>query len=250
MNKSDALDKLGIALSKAQAEMPAVKFDSKNPFLKNKYASLGAIIETSKTILGKHGLSIVQHIGGDGNYMEVETVLLHESGQWMSHNASLPVMEQKGLTIPQSSGSVLTYLRRYALAAVLGMYSDEDTDGGSAETDSPPVNKKAEAVKIQRPYAPDYLVKAVEVNAGKFEGSLGKDDKAILASALDGVIGDDGRYAVCNYLTGFESTKDIPDGYIKALLSWLGVSKFGDVVNDLAVVEAGNILELLEKEGE
>ena len=60
MNKSESVVKLSGALAKAQAEMPAVEKNATNPFLKNRYADLGAVIEAAKPILARHGLSVVQ----------------------------------------------------------------------------------------------------------------------------------------------------------------------------------------------
>ena len=73
MNKSESIQNLSAALSKAQAEMPAIKFDSKNPFPKNDYASLGAIIAGARPVIAKHGLSVAQLTfgeDGDGNKPE------------------------------------------------------------------------------------------------------------------------------------------------------------------------------------
>ena len=122
-------DNLATALSKAQGEMPAVKFDSKNPFLKNNYASLGAIIATSKPILAKHGLAVTQLVYNEGDQVGVETILMHSSGEHISTRISMATEAEKGKSAAQVAGSIITYLRRYSLAAILGMYADEDGDG-------------------------------------------------------------------------------------------------------------------------
>ena len=148
-----SLELLGAALAKAQAEMPPVKFDSTNPFLKNRYATLGAVIETSRPILAKHGLAIaqfpvssegeVQVITSDADKPDtqvtthrkgvvsvgIRTVLMHESGQSLESSILLPMIKEKGKSEAQVAGSVFSYLRRYAWASVLGIYADEDTDG-------------------------------------------------------------------------------------------------------------------------
>ncbi len=131
MNHSETIGKLAEALSRAQAEMHAAKFNSVNPFLKNNYADLGSIIDTAKPTLGKYGLAVTQHPFNDGDRVGVETVLTHASGEWISSSLSLPLADEKGKSGAQVAGSIITYLRRYTLSAVLGMYSDEDTDGNS-----------------------------------------------------------------------------------------------------------------------
>ena len=60
MTRSESITHLATALAKAQAEMPVAVFDATNPFLKSKYASLGAVIQASRPILAKHKLSLVQ----------------------------------------------------------------------------------------------------------------------------------------------------------------------------------------------
>lgn len=130
MNKSASIASLSVALSKAQAEMPSVKMNSVNPFLRNKFADLGAVIEASRPILAKHGLSVSQFPVSFDNRIGVTTILLHESGEYLEETALLQVEEEKGKSAAQVAGSIITYLRRYSWSAVLGLYADEDTDGG------------------------------------------------------------------------------------------------------------------------
>ena len=139
MNKSESIQNLSAALSKAQAEMPAIKFDSKNPFLKNDYASLGAIIAGARPVIAKHGLSVSQLTFGEDGVAGVETVLMHTSGEWISSSISMPVGEEKGKSSAQVAGSIVTYLRRYSLASILGIYSDEDGDGNKVEPERKPI---------------------------------------------------------------------------------------------------------------
>jgi hypothetical protein len=152
MTRSESITHLAAALARAQAEMPVAVFDATNPFLKSKYASLGSVIQASRPILAKYKLSLVQFpiseirrltpalspveaergsgaIGPD--YIGVESVLTHESGEFVSERIVIPLTEEKGKTKVQCAGSTLTYLRRYSWAAILGMYSDEDGDGAT-----------------------------------------------------------------------------------------------------------------------
>jgi hypothetical protein len=149
MTRSESITHLAAALARAQAEMPVAVFDAANPFLKSKYATLGSVIQASRPILAKHKLSLVQfpisqgtphptcgHLlpsaekdGGD--YIGVESILTHESGEFVSERILIPLTEEKGKTRVQCAGSTLTYLRRYSWASILGMYSDEDSDGSS-----------------------------------------------------------------------------------------------------------------------
>ena len=76
-------------------------------------------------------MSLVQFPVSEANGIGVESVLSHESGEFVSERILIPLMEEKGKTKVQCAGSTLTYLRRYSWAAILGMYSDEDSDGSS-----------------------------------------------------------------------------------------------------------------------
>lgn len=143
MKKSETIVKLAGAMSKAQAEMPAVKMNAVNPFLKNKYADLGAVIETSRPVLARHGLAVVQTPVSDGDKIGVTTIITHESGEWMEDTIMLDIGEEKGKSRAQVAGSVITYLRRYSLSAILGMYADEDTDASAPKPTAKPAQSSA-----------------------------------------------------------------------------------------------------------
>ena len=164
MQKSESIKELASALTKAQAEMPAIKFDSKNPFLKNDYASLGAIIAGARPVIAKHGLSVSQLTFGEDGVAGVETVLMHTSGEWISSSISMPVGEEKGKSSAQVAGSIVTYLRRYSLASILGIYSDEDGDGNAPEQANP--NRRRTATprpdEPDRPLTPNEIASAVQ----------------------------------------------------------------------------------------
>jgi hypothetical protein len=129
MNKSPSISKLADALSKAQAEMPAVKMNASNPFLKNKYADLGAVIEATRPVLTKNGLSISQFPTSDGDRIGLTSILMHTSGEWLEDTIFISPSDSKGLSVAQSAGVVISYLRRYQWQSIIGVYSDEDTDG-------------------------------------------------------------------------------------------------------------------------
>lgn len=152
MNKSESIAALASALNKAQGEIKAAEMNAVNPFLKNKYADLGAIIEASRPALVKNGLSFSQLVGGDSNTISLESVLMHESGEWISQTVALPIGDEKGRSLAQNAGAIITYLRRYALSAMLGVYADEDVEG---EHNKPKAEKpKTEQAPPPAPPAP------------------------------------------------------------------------------------------------
>jgi len=141
MNKSESIVNLSKAFAQAQAEFPAIKFDSTNPFLKNKFASLGAVIEGTRPVLAKHGLSVIQLSFSEGELFGVETILLHSSGEFISERMSMAADDEKGKSAAQVAGSIITYIRRYSLASILGIYSDEDGDANKPQAQAKPEPK-------------------------------------------------------------------------------------------------------------
>ena len=126
MKHSESIITIAPALVAALSEIKSVTKDAKNPFLKNKYASLDAIIEASKPALAKHGLTAMQTVNEGG----VETYILHTSGEWVSSDY-IKIMPEvsKGLSLAQAVGVATTYAKRYQLGALLNISTDEDTDG-------------------------------------------------------------------------------------------------------------------------
>ena len=133
--KSDSIGNIAKALSQAQDEIKGAPLDSVNPFVSSKYASLGAVIEVIRPVLKKNGLSYTQLIAGDETHIILKTLLMHESGEWLLSEVGMPVVDEKDTrkTSVQVAGSIITYLRRYSLAAMFGVYAEEDTDGNGSQ---------------------------------------------------------------------------------------------------------------------
>lgn len=149
---STTLGKLAKALAAAQAELNDAKKDSFNPHFKNKFASLSSVRAELQRVLPKHGLATLQTTTPHGDAgVCVVTWLLHESGEWIRGELFLPV----GKKDPQGFGSALSYARRYALAAIVGISSDEDDDAEVAarptNTNGKPANGKPEVAKADEP---------------------------------------------------------------------------------------------------
>ena len=207
MNKSETIKELALALSKAQAEMPPAELNATNPFLKNKYANLGSIIKTAKPIIAKHGLSISQLPTSNGDGIGVTTILMHESGEWLESTMLLPLEEVKGITSAQVAGTIISYLRRYSIAAILGMYADEDVDGNgpkpTRKTGTKPKSKpKSNSGKMSLESASKVInrdgVKYVELDTeklahmanaltGSLKGDLNDEDRITQEYKLDAI---------------------------------------------------------------
>ena len=141
MNKSENINELALALSKAQILIKGALEDSKNPHFKSNYASLKSYIDAAKEALSKNGLAVTQLIHDSSeshNAVSVETILMHSSGQWMSSVFSMPVSKLDA----QGLGSAITYARRYSYAAIIGIAPMEDDDGNKAVEAAPKVEIK------------------------------------------------------------------------------------------------------------
>jgi hypothetical protein len=133
MNKSESIKELAGALSKAQGEIKGALKDADNPFFKSKYADLASVVEAIRAPLAKHGIAYVQlTVPSEKEEVQVETVLMHESGEWVSGIIAVPVSKADA----QGYGSALTYARRYGLAAAVGV-APEDDDGNAAAKAAP-----------------------------------------------------------------------------------------------------------------
>lgn len=130
MNKSESIKDLAIALSKFQGEVENPKNIAENPFFRSKYAPLETVLSTVRPILSKHGLSVIQAPFTEGEHVVITTTLLHESGEFMEFPPLSLKMEKISA---QGAGSAITYGRRYAVSAILGISSEDDDDGNNAE---------------------------------------------------------------------------------------------------------------------
>lgn len=128
------LDKLIPALVAAQGAFTPIIKDRENPHFKSRYATLDAIHTATRSALQENGLAVMQiTVPKKGGEVILRTILMHASGQTIV--SDLPLMK---LTAgPQQFGSELTYMRRYAYAALLSVTADEDDDGNAGQASAP-----------------------------------------------------------------------------------------------------------------
>jgi hypothetical protein len=129
MERSENITGLTAALIKFQSGMKALPKDKVNPYFHSKYADLAGIWEAIRKPLADNKLAVSQLPRDADGRTVLTTLLVHESGEWVSSDLPVTVAKESD---PQAVGSALTYARRYALSALLGIVSEEDDDAEAA----------------------------------------------------------------------------------------------------------------------
>lgn len=141
---SNELNELFKAMAQFRSNFKQPMKDAANPFFKSKYVPLENITEAIDKAIKGTGLSYVQYATSENQDVSVSTMIMHESGQYIEFEPlTLPAVKAE----PQGLGSAVTYARRYSLASVFGVTSDQDDDANSCSGDNAP--KKASKTHIQ-----------------------------------------------------------------------------------------------------
>ena len=146
MNKSESIIKLAPALVQAQASIGTALKNKENTFIRGaKYADLESVWEAAADVLRDNKLAVLQlpRPAEQPGFFEMETILMHDSGEWIGSTISIPCPRQD----PQGYGSAMTYARRYSLAAMLGIVQSDD-DGEGAKTEAEKAAGAVEAINI------------------------------------------------------------------------------------------------------
>lgn len=120
--QSETIGALAAALSKAQADITGALKDSSNPFFKSKYADLASCWDACRKQLAANGLSVIQTTEWNPNGVMLMTTLAHTSGEWIRGELPIRAKDES----PQAQGSAITYARRYALTAIVGLAQIDD----------------------------------------------------------------------------------------------------------------------------
>jgi hypothetical protein len=128
METSQSISNLAKSLILFHMKVDSIKKDSKNPFFKSKYASLSSIQDAITLPMVESGLTITQLPEGENG---LTSILMHESGEFIISRYQMKPVKND----PHGIGSVLTYMRRYSLLAILNLNvfdeSDDDANRGT-----------------------------------------------------------------------------------------------------------------------
>lgn len=134
MERSEHINELATALAKFQGQLEQPKMNSTVKVKTRtggeysfKYADLSECKAAARKALSENGLSVTQLVEDD---YSVNTMLLHSSGQWISSRLRMPV--NTNVADAQTIGAAITYAKRYAFCAILGIVADDDNDANEA----------------------------------------------------------------------------------------------------------------------
>jgi len=134
---SETIGAIAAALAKAQGELTnpekSLIATIRSPFPREgdrtfRYASLASGLDIVRKSLGQHEIATVQTtaIDQDSGQIRLTTLLAHASGEWIS--SDWPVCAVSEIATPHRRGAALTYARRYALFALVGIAGEDDLD--------------------------------------------------------------------------------------------------------------------------
>lgn len=212
---SPSVSKVFEALSKAQSEMKPAVMDMKNPHYNSRYASLTSCWEAGAPLF-KHNLAVLQPVFWfDGAYY-IRTILGHSpSGEWVASTLKLTLSKQD----MQGLGSAITYAKRYALSAMVGIVDTEDDDGNQAVTNERKSNGNGERLFNPTIPAPQHRTRLTNhaPPPSPYNRLLGMvKEKAIPNEEMPGII---------LRATGEEKkAKDLTDNEADAVMKYINLS--------------------------
>jgi len=157
MQKSEQINEIALALAQFQGEIEDAPRDAQG--YGYKYATLGAVLALVRPLMSKYDMAIVQSPKREANRIAVETTIFHKSGQWISETLAFdlpePILNSQGKkknTDAQDCGSIISYIRRYAITAMLGITQIDD-DAAAPESQHQESKPKQNNSKPKQQYA-------------------------------------------------------------------------------------------------
>lgn len=205
---SSEINELAEAMSKAQGMIEGAKKDSENPFFKSSYADLASCWDACREALSKNGLAVIQTTTNvNPPFVCIETTLMHSSGQWIRGFLTMKSTKED----PQGMGSAITYARRYALSAIVGIAPEDDDGndgsgkGGQSKGEVKP--KKEDSVKSTSGHEDETVKQALKRQLAE----LCCGDTEVMRRVLKDCSvfkGNDGKEKFIDGSEGIEKAKD------------------------------------------
>lgn len=181
MKSSSTFPALAMALSKFQGAVSAVPKNAKGHGYN--YTTLGDLVSAIRQPMADNELSYVQLPSTtESGQVALETVLMHSSGEWISTIMSAGAVEGKRMNDVQGMGAAITYLRRYSLAAILGIPFGDDTDGVTPPAPKPTRQPRKQPQGLDKPAPSPRAVLADHIK--RVFGASAKDAAGMYLSAV------------------------------------------------------------------
>lgn len=166
--QSESIKSLLADFAKAQSEFPTLPKDKTG--YGYKYTDLDTVICTVRPILAKHNLGFMQSLTTlENGKSGIATRLFHATGEWIEDKVALPDVAMAKTNAAQNMGASITYMKRYALCAMLGISSDEDVDGNPDMGKSAPTNNAKPAGPMGGPDTPEQNKRIKQILWSKFD---------------------------------------------------------------------------------
>lgn len=182
-NQSSTIGKLAAALAKAQGQITSAAKTKMNPHFKSDYADLASIWGAVREPLSKNELAVVQTTLPSSGGVTLKTTLVHSSGEWISGELYLPAPKDN----PQGYGSAMTYARRYALAAIVGIAQDDDDANKASEASEP--KPKPAAGRSKKVIKPSQTKEAAPKDESTNKIAEAREAKGLSQSELADLVG-------------------------------------------------------------
>ncbi len=139
-SKSESITNLLKALSLTQQEISDATKNATNPHFKKEYADLSSVLEEIRSASAKHGISFTQYPYAENGTQYVGTIVGHSSGEYIEYQPISALITKQD---PQGLGILITYLRRYSIAAIFGIaQKDDDANSISGKPEQQTTAKK------------------------------------------------------------------------------------------------------------
>lgn len=199
MIRSEKIESIAAALFKVQGQLSPMRKDGENPFTNSKFIKLETIWGTVLPLFQDAGIYLAAFPDtATEDAISVTTIAFHvATEQYIGSTMTVPFKDEAKKSSAQVVGSVISYARRYALLALLGIVHDDDDGNMGRTTATQPQRQQAQRPQARPAAQPernpidvafDTMSVPDQARATLYDGALEQahGDKALAAAAIAG----------------------------------------------------------------